>query len=231
MHLSCTKEHLHLIEIIVFEVSHCIDSSDWLKNTFMCAQTHTHTHSQSAHILMETPGRGPSTSSSRGSLSTSGSCSTLGMLGVESMLPWQQATAQQTSLRSVHFFLFLDLSVCEHMRIPKATFLTARTFTRTQEHLKELFHSRNYGQNFQKTASLGWIISQDSGLGAAVLTICEYTEKLSCLFFFICAVRQVALWDGQTMWTDGLMTRCQPCYVYMQRMKCCHSKRERFRRY
>ncbi|GLD72418.1 triple QxxK/R motif-containing protein [Lates japonicus] len=48
---------------------------------------------------METPGWGPSTSSSSscGSLSTSGSCSTLGMLGAGSLSPWRQATAQQTS--------------------------------------------------------------------------------------------------------------------------------------
>lgn len=121
-HLSCTK-HLHLIEIIVFKKSGPLC---WLlpclTNTFMCAHTHTHTRSHSAHILMETPGWGPSTSSSSscGSLSTGGSCSTLGMLGAGSLSPWRQATARQTYPHLVLLFsswgcLCVCVCVCASM--------------------------------------------------------------------------------------------------------------------
>lgn len=66
-HSSSMKQHLHLIEIIVFERS-CSLHSDG------------------------DPGWGPSTSSSsRGSLGNNGSCSTLGMLEAASPSPWRRA--------------------------------------------------------------------------------------------------------------------------------------------
>ncbi len=136
-HLSCRK-HLHLIEIIVFEESGPLCRLlPCLINTFMCAHTHTHTHTRthtnthtvtyahtqmqthslSAHILMETPGWGPSTSSSSscGSLGTGGSCSALGMLGAGSLSPWRQATAQQTSPHLVRLLFSSWVCLCACM--------------------------------------------------------------------------------------------------------------------